>query len=216
MRQACFPGASADLYKALKTSLRAEIDKSIWETLCSETSRPFPGQQLGAGRIKDNRQQRQQGNLSKETCARNDHGAWPCDASLSTSQTGSLSCDASDTAFCHTIPVFLRCYEKGYRGASLIPQRSTNPRCIMASAGRNCRGRRQGRQQTGRSGILTDGTGCQQYSNQTPRGITDCMEPGVQFALCSSDTSRSIPFFSGVRQCCELSGSIDQHRREAS
>ena len=30
-----------DPYKALKTTLKAEIDVDAWETLCSDTSRPF-------------------------------------------------------------------------------------------------------------------------------------------------------------------------------
>ena len=42
VRQAYFLGASSDPYKALKTSLKAEIDKSTWESLCSSTSRAFP------------------------------------------------------------------------------------------------------------------------------------------------------------------------------
>ena len=42
VRQAYFLGASSDPYKALKTSLKAEIDKITWESLCSSTSRAFP------------------------------------------------------------------------------------------------------------------------------------------------------------------------------
>ncbi len=42
VRQAYFLGASSDPYKALKTSLKAEIDKNTWESLCSSTSRAFP------------------------------------------------------------------------------------------------------------------------------------------------------------------------------
>ena len=39
-------------YKALKTSLRAEIDKSTWETLCSAASRPFPKPESGRIAVK--------------------------------------------------------------------------------------------------------------------------------------------------------------------
>lgn len=52
VRQAYFLGASSDPYKALKTSLRAEIDKSTWETLCSATSRPFPKPESGRIAVK--------------------------------------------------------------------------------------------------------------------------------------------------------------------
>lgn len=41
VRHAYFLGAN-DPYKALKTTLKAEIDKEAWETLHSDTSRPFP------------------------------------------------------------------------------------------------------------------------------------------------------------------------------
>ena len=40
VRHAYFLGAN-DPYKALKTSLRAEIDEAAWETLYREVSRPF-------------------------------------------------------------------------------------------------------------------------------------------------------------------------------
>ena len=40
VRQAYFLGAN-DPYKALKTSLKAEIDREAWESLNSDTSRPF-------------------------------------------------------------------------------------------------------------------------------------------------------------------------------
>ena len=40
VRHAYFLGAN-DPYKALKTTLRAEIDRDAWETLHSDTSRPF-------------------------------------------------------------------------------------------------------------------------------------------------------------------------------
>ena len=48
VRQAYFVGAS-DPYKALKTTLKAEIDAAAWETLRSDTSRPFP--RPASGRI---------------------------------------------------------------------------------------------------------------------------------------------------------------------
>ena len=40
VRQAYFLGAN-DPYKALKTTLKAEINREAWETLHSDTSRPF-------------------------------------------------------------------------------------------------------------------------------------------------------------------------------
>lgn len=40
VRQAYFLGAN-DPYKALKTTLKAEINAEAWETLNSDTSRPF-------------------------------------------------------------------------------------------------------------------------------------------------------------------------------
>ena len=41
VRHANFLGAN-DPYKALKTTLKAEIDPDAWVTLRSDTSRPFP------------------------------------------------------------------------------------------------------------------------------------------------------------------------------
>ena len=41
VRHAYFPGAASDPYKALKTTLKAEIDAEAWATLKSDTSRPF-------------------------------------------------------------------------------------------------------------------------------------------------------------------------------
>lgn len=79
--------------------------------------------------------------------ARNDHSAWLCDASLSTSQTCSLSCGASDTAFCHNIPAILSCYEKKYRGD--FPDFSIQFESMLHHSL------------------------CQQYANQTSSGITD-------------------------------------------
>jgi len=43
-----FRGAN-DLYKALKTTLKAEVDEEAWSTLHSDTSRPFA--KAGSGRI---------------------------------------------------------------------------------------------------------------------------------------------------------------------
>ena len=48
VRHAYFLGAN-DPYKALKTTLKAEIDAEAWETLRSDTSRPFP--KPASGRI---------------------------------------------------------------------------------------------------------------------------------------------------------------------
>ena len=49
VRQAYFLGASSDPYRALKTTLRAEIDADAWATLNSDVSRPFP--KPASGRI---------------------------------------------------------------------------------------------------------------------------------------------------------------------
>ena len=48
VRQAYFLGAG-DPYKSLRTALKAEVDKEAWETLYSDTSRPFP--RPASGRI---------------------------------------------------------------------------------------------------------------------------------------------------------------------
>src|SRR5690606_37964182 len=48
VRHAYFLGAH-DPYKALKTTLKAEIDQEAWESLYSDTSRPFP--KPASGRI---------------------------------------------------------------------------------------------------------------------------------------------------------------------
>ena len=48
VRHAYFLGAN-DPYKALKTTLKAEIDEDAWESLHSDVSRPFP--KPGSGRI---------------------------------------------------------------------------------------------------------------------------------------------------------------------
>lgn len=51
VRQAYFLGAK-DPYKALKTTLKAEIDKDAWESLHSDTSRPFPRPEGGRIAVK--------------------------------------------------------------------------------------------------------------------------------------------------------------------
>ena len=51
VRHAYFMGAN-DPYKALKTSLKAEIDKEAWETLYRDTSRPFPRPKSGRFAVK--------------------------------------------------------------------------------------------------------------------------------------------------------------------
>jgi adenine-specific DNA-methyltransferase len=51
VRQAYFLGAN-DPYKALKTTLRAEIDEDTWESLHSDTSRPFPRPSNGRVAVK--------------------------------------------------------------------------------------------------------------------------------------------------------------------
>ena len=52
VRQAYFLGASNDPYKALKTTLKAEIDEEAWATLRSDTSRPFPKPESGRVAVK--------------------------------------------------------------------------------------------------------------------------------------------------------------------
>ena len=49
VRHAYFPGAASDPYKALKTTLKAEIDPDAWESLRRDVSRPFP--KPASGRI---------------------------------------------------------------------------------------------------------------------------------------------------------------------
>ncbi|HHX27303.1 MAG TPA: site-specific DNA-methyltransferase, partial [Firmicutes bacterium] len=51
VRQAYFLGAN-DPYKALKTTLKAEINKEAWETLHSDTSRPFNKPESGRIAVK--------------------------------------------------------------------------------------------------------------------------------------------------------------------
>ena len=52
VRQAYFLGASSDPYRALKTTLRAEIDEEAWATLRSDVSRPFPKPESGRIAVK--------------------------------------------------------------------------------------------------------------------------------------------------------------------
>ena len=51
VRHAYFLGAN-DPYKSLKTTLRAEIDADAWDTLHSDTSRPFPKPESGRIAVK--------------------------------------------------------------------------------------------------------------------------------------------------------------------
>lgn len=51
VRHAYFLGAN-DPYKALKTTLKAEIDKEAWESLKSDTSRPFAKPESGRIAVK--------------------------------------------------------------------------------------------------------------------------------------------------------------------
>ncbi len=51
VRQAYFLGAN-DPYKSLKTTLKAEINLEAWETLHSDTSRPFPKPETGRIAVK--------------------------------------------------------------------------------------------------------------------------------------------------------------------
>ena len=52
VRQAYFLGASSDPYKALKTTLKAEIDEEAWATLNRDVSRPFPKPESGRIAVK--------------------------------------------------------------------------------------------------------------------------------------------------------------------
>jgi adenine-specific DNA-methyltransferase len=51
VRHAYFLGAN-DPYKSLKTALKAEIDEEAWQTLYSDTSRPFPRPKTGRIAVK--------------------------------------------------------------------------------------------------------------------------------------------------------------------
>jgi adenine-specific DNA-methyltransferase len=52
VRHAYFLGAATDPYKALKTTLKAEIDEEAWASLRSDTSRPFPKPKSGRIAVK--------------------------------------------------------------------------------------------------------------------------------------------------------------------
>jgi adenine-specific DNA-methyltransferase len=52
VRHAYFLGAATDPYKALKTTLRVEIDEEAWASLKSATSRPFPKPKSGRIAVK--------------------------------------------------------------------------------------------------------------------------------------------------------------------
>jgi adenine-specific DNA-methyltransferase len=52
VRHAYFLGAATDPYKALKTTLRAEIDEEAWSSLTSDTSRPFAKPRSGRIAVK--------------------------------------------------------------------------------------------------------------------------------------------------------------------
>jgi len=51
VRHAYFLGAS-DPYKSLKTTLKAEIDEEVWESLYNDTSRPFDKPKSGRIAVK--------------------------------------------------------------------------------------------------------------------------------------------------------------------
>ena len=51
VRHAYFLGAN-DPYESLKTSLKAEINEEVWESLNSDTSRPFPRPKSGRIAVK--------------------------------------------------------------------------------------------------------------------------------------------------------------------
>ena len=52
VRHAYFPGAVNDPYKALKTTLKAEIDREAWDSLRRDVSRPFPKPSTGRIAVK--------------------------------------------------------------------------------------------------------------------------------------------------------------------
>jgi adenine-specific DNA-methyltransferase len=52
VRHAYFPGAANDPYKALKTTLKAEIDEAAWESLRRTRSRPFRRPEKGRVAVK--------------------------------------------------------------------------------------------------------------------------------------------------------------------
>ena len=52
VRHAYFPGAVNDPYQALKTTLKAEIDREAWDSLRRDVSRPFPKPSTGRIAVK--------------------------------------------------------------------------------------------------------------------------------------------------------------------
>ena len=52
VRHAYFPGTNNDPYKSLKTTLKAEINREAWESLRSDTSRPFERPESGRIAVK--------------------------------------------------------------------------------------------------------------------------------------------------------------------
>ena len=52
VRHAYFPGTTNDPYKSLKTTLKAEINREAWESLRSDTSRPFDRPESGRIAVK--------------------------------------------------------------------------------------------------------------------------------------------------------------------
>ena len=52
VRHAYFLGANANPYAALKTTLKAEIDEEAWDSLRSDTSRPFEKPKSGRIAVK--------------------------------------------------------------------------------------------------------------------------------------------------------------------
>ena len=52
VRHAYFPGTRNDPYKALKTTLKAEVDREAWESLRRDISRPFPKPSTGRIAVK--------------------------------------------------------------------------------------------------------------------------------------------------------------------
>jgi adenine-specific DNA-methyltransferase len=52
VRHAYFLGAATDPYKALKTTLKSEIDEEAWQSLQSDTSRAFPKPKSGRIAVK--------------------------------------------------------------------------------------------------------------------------------------------------------------------
>ena len=66
VRQAYFLGASNDPYKALKTTLKAEIDEEAWATLNRDVSRPFSKPESGPHRRQGDQPPRRRGDEGAE------------------------------------------------------------------------------------------------------------------------------------------------------